>query len=155
MAEKIEESNSSESHHWWAAVSGMLSLLLVRRFNYNFQRYKDPEHIPEITSQELLEHLDSAINLLHKLITVASHQREGIAESRMMIEKQVEFHLYVVKQQIVDQSQNKLSSDSILNLDAIYLQARDHQLSSEETDYDDLLDVINQLQKIRSSLELE
>jgi hypothetical protein len=153
MAEEIESGNSSESHHWWAAVSGMLSLLLVRRFNYNFQRYKDPEHIPEITLQELRQHLDASINLLHKLITVASHQREGIAESRMMIEKQIEFHLYVVKQQIIDQPQEAVSSDTILNLDAIFIKARDHQLSSDNTDYNDLLDVINQLQEIKSNLD--
>jgi len=71
----------------------------------------------------------------------------------MMIEKQIEFHLYVVKQQIIDPPQETVSSDTILNLDAIFIKARDHQLSSDNTDYNDLLDIINQLQEIKSNLD--
>lgn len=152
MAEEVNSGDSTESHHWWAAVSGMLSLLLVRRFNYNYQRYKDPDHIPEVTTGELRGHLDKAISLLHKLITVASHNREGIAESRLMIEKQIEFHLYIVKQQILDQPQESLSSDTILHLDSLFIQARDHHFSSETTEHNDLLDAANLLQKIKSGL---
>lgn len=151
---RSEGSSGKGEMSLWPAISGIFTLLVARRFSYNYKRYKNPASIPAPSIRTAVTELDQAISLTERWL-----QSRGIQISNdrypeldnlipSVIQKQIEHHLYILQQEIPELlMEEEQGPDFLRTIDTLHSEADDDNMLSYSND--DLLDLLHALQELK------